>query len=136
MSKPKYWWYGNVCRTICEFPRLQAQVRDMRGQKITPGYSAAAPGGGATERTIEDITVRVLSSREYRDYEAVEKAITTVRTWRGGEDILAAVSAHAWRRIRFEEVARSMHISTATAKNMHRRFVYTVAQNMGYGKFS
>ena len=70
MSKPRYWWYGNVCRTIGEYPKLSRQVRDMSRQKITPGYSSQ-PGGQSSGRAVEDIAVRVLSSREYEDYTAL-----------------------------------------------------------------
>ena len=90
MSKPKYWWYWNVCRTIGEFPKLDRQVRDMSRQKITPGYSAQ-PGGRSSGRAVEDIAVRVLSSREYEDYAAVQAAINTAQTWRDGADVLEIV---------------------------------------------
>ena len=96
MSKPRYWWYGNVCRTICEFPKLDRQVRDMSRQKITPGYSAQ-PGGHSSGRAVEDIAVRVLSSREYEDYAAVQAAINTAQTWRDGADVLEIVRLHAWK---------------------------------------
>ena len=67
MSKPRYWWYGNVCGTIGEYPKLSRQVRDMSRQKITPGYSSQ-PGGQSSGRDVEDIAVRVLSSREFVFY--------------------------------------------------------------------
>ena len=90
MSKPRYWWYGNVCRTIGEYPKLSRQVRDMSRQKITPGYSSQ-PGGQSSGRAVEDIAVRVLSSREYEDYTAIQSAINTVQTWRDGGDVLEIV---------------------------------------------
>lgn len=136
MSKPRYWWYGNVCRTIGEYPKLSRQVRDMSRQKITPGYSSQ-PGGQSSGRAVEDIAVRVLSSQEYRDYEAVSRAIGAARTWRDGETVLAVVDAHSWGdRLRFDEVGRKLYISTSTAKRMHSRFVYEVARNIGYMKCS
>mgnify|MGYP004466727921 CR=1 FL=1 len=133
MSKPRYWWYGNVCRTIGEYPKLQRRVRDMSGQKITPAYSSSPKGGASSGRAVEDIAVRVLSSQEYRDYEAVSRAIGTARTWRDGETVLAVVSAHAWGdRLRFDEIGRGMYMSTASAKRLHQRFVYEVARELGY----
>lgn len=132
MSKPRYWWYGNVCRTIGAFPKLDQQVRDMSRQKTTPGYSSQ-PGGRSSGRAVEDITERVLSSQEYRDYEAVSRAINTARTWRDGASVLAVVSAHTWgKRLRFDEIGRAMYMSTASAKRLHQRFVYEVAREMGY----
>lgn len=135
MSKPKYWWYWNVCRTIGEFPKLDRQVRDMSRQKITPGYSAQ-PGGRSSGRAVEDIAVRVLSSREYEDYAAVQAAINTAQTWRDGADVLEIVRLHAWiwPRESLESAARRAHVSQSTAKRMYSRFVYEAARELGYRK--
>lgn len=133
MSKPRYWWYWNVCRTIGEFPKLDRQVRDMSRQKITPGYSAQ-PGGKSSGRAVEDIAVRVLSSREYEDYAAVQAAINTAQTWRDGADVLEVVRLHAWiwPRESLESAARRVHVSQSTAKRMYSRFVYEAARELGY----
>lgn len=135
MSKPRYWWYWNVCRTIGEFPKLDRQVRDMRRQRITTGYSAQ-PGGKSSGRAVEDIAVRVLSSREYEDYAAVQAAINTAQTWRDGADVLEIVRLHAWiwPRESLESAARRVHVSQSTAKRMYSRFVYEAARAMGYRK--
>lgn len=135
MSKPKYWWYWNVCRTIGEFPKLDRQVRDMSRQKITPGYSAQL-GGQSSGRAVEDIAVRVLSSREYEDYAAVQAAINTAQTWRDGADVLEVVRLHAWiwPRESLESAARRVHVSQSTAKRMYSRFVYEAARELGYRK--
>lgn len=135
MSKPRYWWYWNVCRTIGEFPKLDRQVRDMSRQRITPGYSAQ-PGGKSSGRAVEDIAVRVLSSREYEDYAAVQAAINTAQTWRDGADVLEIVRLHAWiwPRESLESAARRVHVSQSTAKRMYSRFVYEAARELGYRK--
>ena len=135
MSKPRYWWYWNVCRTIGEFPKLDRQVRDMSRQKITPGYSSQQ-GGQSSGRAVEDIAVRVLSSREYEDYAAVQAAINTAQTWRDGADVLEIVRLHAWiwPRESLESAARRVHGSQSTAKRMYSRFVYEAARELGYRK--
>ena len=135
MSKPRYWWYWNVCRTIGEFPKLDRQVRDMSRQKITPGYSSQ-PGGQSSGRAVEDIAVRVLSSREYEDYAAVQAAINTAQTWRDGADVLEIVRLHAWiwPRESLESAARRVHVSQSTAKRMYSRFVDEAARELGYRK--
>ena len=135
MSKPRYWWYWNVCRTIGEFPKLDRQVRDMSRQKITPGYSSQQ-GGQSSGRAVEDIAVRVLSSREYEDYAAVQAAINTAQTWRDGADVLEIVRLHAWiwPRESLESAARRVHVSQSTAKRMYSRFVYEAARELGYHK--
>ena len=135
MSKPRYWWYWNVCRTIGEFPKLDRQVRDMSRQKITPGYSSQQ-GGQSSGRAVEDIAVRVLSSREYEDYAAVQAAINTAQTWRDGADVLEIVRLHAWiwPRESLESAARRVNVSQSTAKRMYSRFVYEAARELGYRK--
>ena len=135
MSKPRYWWYWNVCRTIGEFPKLDRQVRDMSRQKITPGYSLQQ-GGQSSGRAVEDIAVRVLSSREYEDYAAVQAAINTAQTWRDGADVLEIVRLHAWiwPRESLESAARRVHVSQSTAKRMYSRFVYEAARELGSRK--
>ena len=135
MSRPRYWWYYNVCRIVGEYPRLDSRVRDMRRQKITPGY-AATPGGQSTGREVEDIAEKVLSSREYADYEAISAAISTAKTWRDGADVLEIVRLHAWiwPRESLESAARRAHVSQSTAKRMYSRFVYEAARELGYRK--
>ena len=107
----------------------------MSRQKITPGYSAQ-PGGKSSGRAVEDIAVRVLSSREYEDYTAVQAAINTAQTWRDGADVLEVVRLHAWIRPResLESAARRVHVSQSTAKRMYSRFVYEAARELGYRK--
>ena len=102
MSKPRYWWYGNVCRTIGEYPKLSRQVRDMSRQKITPGYSSQ-PGGQSSGRAVEDIAVRVLSSREYEDYTAIKSA--SVRALRASAARPNTVAGSATRLRRCVAVA-------------------------------
>ena len=135
MSKPRYWWYWNVCRTIGEFPKLDRQVRDMSRQKITPGYSSQQ-GGQSSGRAVEDIAVRVLSSREYEDYAAVQAAINTAQTWRDGADVLEIVRLHAWiwPRESLESAARRVHVSQSTAKRSYSRRGYEAARELGYRK--
>lgn len=107
----------------------------MSRQKITPGYSAQ-PGGRSSGRAVEDIAVRVLSSREYEDYAAVQAAINTAQTWRDGADVLEIVRLHAWiwPRESLESAARRAHVSQSTAKRMYSRFVYEAARELGYRK--
>lgn len=133
LSRPRYWWYGNVCRIVGEYPRLESRVRDMSRQKITPGY-ASTSAGQSTGRAVEDIAGRVLASREYADYEAIHAAINTARTWRDGRALLEIVRLHAWvePKISMELAARKVHVSTSTAKRMYSRFVYEVSRELGY----
>lgn len=136
MSKPRYWWYTNVCKVIVAYPELRDRVKEMREQKIVPAYSAA-PKTAGDGRGIENIALRVLSSREYKDFEAVRMALNEAATWEDGSMVMEVVAAHAWNdRLRFEETGRKLFISASTAKRLYQRFVYTVARNLGYKKLS
>ena len=77
--------------------------------------------------------MRVLSSREYEDYAAVQAAINTAQTWRDGADVLEVVRLHAWiwPRESLESAARRVHVSQSTAKRMYSRFVYEAARELG-----
>lgn len=133
MSRPRYWWYGNVLRTIAEYPRLKQRVQEMSQQQITPGYSPSTGGGRTARRTTEDTALRALSSQEYREYEAITAAITKVSGRWDGQLILAVVAAHSWNgREHFENIGWRLHVSERTAKRAHQRFVYAVAHELGY----
>nr|DAL06323.1 MAG TPA: RNA polymerase sigma-H factor [Caudoviricetes sp.] len=114
MSRPRYWWYGNVLRIIGEYPRLASRSQDMSS-------NASADG---------------LSAREQEDYAAVCRAVKEAGTWRDGSEVLAVVTLHAWGdKLSFGEIGRAMFISSATAKGRYKKFVYETARQLGYKKF-
>ena len=92
MSRPRYWWYANVCRAIGAFPEMQAREKKLVGR----------------ER----------------------------QAWGDGKEVLNIVRARSWgsQQESFDNIAERGFMATNTAKRRYSRFVYTVAENMGYKK--
>ena len=126
MSRPKYWWYGNVVRTIRNYPALREAKDALQTVSVTANYSGM-PGGSGGRKT-EDSALRQLSPREESDLDAVEQALERV-----SDEVRAVVRLYHWKGVRnFETVGDLLHMSRNTAKRRNSRFVFEVARNMGY----
>lgn len=144
MSRPKYWWYGTVVRTIREYPKLVGLKRDRQAQAVVANYGTRAtlrngqevnvilPRGSAGTRTTEDVAMRTLSSREEADIDAVDRTLERLRHEKDGENILRAVVLVDWEGNSIEEAANAMHADESSVKRWRRKFIYRVARNMGY----
>jgi len=129
MSRPRYWWYGNVLRVIRNYPALRAAKDAAQSVSTTANYSGT-PGGSSGSRKTENSALRQLSPREEDDLAAVENAMERV----SGE-VLEVVRLYHWKGVRnFETVGAMLHMSRNTAKRRNSRFVLEVARNMGYLK--
>lgn len=132
MSRPKNWWYSNVCRTIAQYPALKEAVDEAGSQSVTAAYSGMPHGSGASRAT-ETAALRAVSNREYDDFVAISRAIATVAEWPDGDLVLAVVDLWHWKRVKnFEFIGDTLHIGRNTAKRKNSRFVNEVARNMGY----
>ena len=126
MSRPKYWWYGNVVRTIRNYPALREAKDALQTVSVTANYSGM-PGGSGGRKT-EDSALRQLSPREESDLDAVEQALERV-----SDEVRDVVRLYHWKGVRnFETVGDLLHMSRNTAKRRNSRFVFEVARNMGY----
>ena len=126
MSRPKYWWYGNVVRTIRNYPALRQAKDALQAVSVTANYSGM-PGGSGGRKT-EDSALRQLSPREESDLDAVEQALERV-----SDEVRDVVRLYHWKGVRnFETVGDLLHMSRNTAKRRNSRFVFEVARNMGY----
>lgn len=132
MSRPRYWWYGNICRVIAQYPTLKEAVAEAGTQSVTTAYSGMPHGSGAG-RSTEGAALRAVSNREYDDFAAVSRAIAAASAWPDGELVLAVVNLWHWKRMKnFESIGDALHIGCSTAKRKNSKFVYEVAKNMGY----
>ena len=132
MSRPRYWWYRNVCAAIGQYPALHERVSDLGRQSVTASVSGMPHGSGAG-RPVEGAALRVVSAREYEDYRAVHKAIETAKGWADGETVLEVVRLWHWMRVKnFDYISDKLHMSERTARRYNSRFVYECARNMGY----
>lgn len=143
MSRPKYWWYGTVVRTIREYPRLVGLKRDKQVQAVVANYGTRTtlrgeevnvilPRSSAGTRTTEDVAMRTLSSREEADIDAVDLTIERLRLDKDGENILRAVMLVDWEGRSIEEAADILHADESSVKRWRRKFIYKAAKNMGY----
>ncbi|MGM9615704.1 MAG: hypothetical protein ACI4V3_05225 [Faecousia sp.] len=144
MSRPKYWWYGTVVRTIREYPRLVGLKRDKQAQAVVANYGTRTtlrsgkevnvilPRSSAGTRTTEDVAMRTMSSREEADIDAVELTIERIRLEKDGENILRAVMLVDWEGASIEEAADILHADESSVKRWRRKFIYKAAKNMGY----
>ena len=126
MSRPKYWWYGNVVRTIRNYPALRQAKDALQTVSATANYSGMPGGSGG--RTTEESALRQLSPREESDLDAVERDLERV-----SDEVRDVVRLYHWKGVRnFETVGDLLHMSRNTAKRRNSRFVFEVARNMGY----
>lgn len=144
MSRPKYWWYTSVVKTIREYPKLIGMKRERQAQAVVANYGTKTklsdgkevniilPGSPAGSRTTEEAAMRVLSEREEADINAVNLAIETIALCRDGERILRAVALVDWERSSIEAAADILHADVSTVKRWRREFIYKTAKNMGY----
>lgn len=132
MSRPRYWWYRNVCAAIGQYPALRERIDDLGRQSVTASVSGM-PHGSGVGRPVEGAALRAVCAREYDDYIAVQRAIETAKGWPDGDAVLEVVRLWHWTRVKnFDYIADSLHMGRNTAKRKNARFVYEVARNMGY----
>ncbi len=144
MSRPKYWWYASVVRTIRAYPALTARKRAVQEQAMVANYGTRAvlqsgkevnvllPRSCRGSRTTEDAALRTLSAREEADLDAVERAIERMRGRKDGDMILAAVRLVDWEGHSVQAAAERIPAAVSSVKRWRRRFIYAVAKNMGY----
>nr|DAF15346.1 MAG TPA: hypothetical protein [Caudoviricetes sp.] len=132
VSRPRYWWYRNVCAAIGQFPALRDRIDDLGRQSVTASVSGM-PHGSGVGRPVEGAALRAVCAREYDDYIAVQRAIETAEEWEDGEMVLDIVKMWHWLRVKnFDYIADTLHIGRGTAQRKNSKFVYEVAKNMGY----
>lgn len=132
MSKPKYWWYANVGRTIRAYPQLVGAKAQRQAGKLTASYSGM-PRAGGVGRSTEGCALRQLSAREEADLWAVKQAIEELEQGDGGAEILQVVELYHWKGVgNFDTIGDLLYMSANTAKRRNAAFVYCVAKHMGY----
>lgn len=134
MSRPRYWWYRNVCAVIAAYPGLCARIDALDGQSVVAS-SGGMPHGAGAGRPAEDAALRAVCAREYDDCAAVRRAVDAAREWADGEMVLEIVRLWHWTRVKnFDYIADRLHMSERTVRRYNARFVYEVARNLGYSK--
>ena len=133
MSKPRYRWWGFVCRMIRDYPGLKQELEDLHSQSITANTSGM-PGGGGDARTVEAIAMRTLPQDDQKVYDAVTRAIEITAIRASGKERIDMIRYLYWGRNahRIKDAAVHCHVSIPTAKRWHGDFVRTVGMCYGF----
>ena len=128
MSKPREPWWGYVKNVIRKYPAYKKELRSLRSQKITPGYSKAG-SRGSTQRKTETIALRELPPRDQERYEAVDRALRKTRHLPDGDLRCRMIElTYFQKRLNMQGAAMVLHVSYGTAKIWHVQFVRLVAE--------
>ena len=131
MSKPREPWWGYVKNVIRRYPEYKKQLRVLKSQQITPGYSKTG-GGGKTQRKTEVIAIRQLPPREQERFDAVEKALRKTRNMPDGELRCRLIELTYFRKTHnMQGAAMILHVSYGTVKIWHVQFIRLVADYLG-----
>lgn len=130
MSKPREPWWGYVKNVIRKYPVYRKELRALRSQKITPGYSKDG-GRGMTQRKTEAIALRELPPRDQERYEAVDKALRKTRRMPDGDLRVRLIEMTYFKKTHsMQGAAMVLHADYCTVLRWNRAFVYLVAENM------
>ena len=131
MSSPRYDWWPYVKGMIRRYPLLCQEYAALHQQEITANMSGM-PGGSGGTRTVESIAIRELPATKQREFEAVRRAVYTLKKARGGELKLRIIDLTYWKHSHtLAGAAMEVGYSYAEAKNVNKHFVYAVAGNYG-----
>lgn len=134
MSKYKYWWRPNVDRALREYPLMRERKDALQAAKLTPNYNPM-PSGNSTSRTTENLGTAELPDQEEKWLTAIERAMTTVSSWRDGAMTLKLIRMVYFARSHTViGAADAVHVSESTAKRAIGQFSTLVGKNMGFLK--
>ena len=132
MSKPRYNWWPFVLNMIRDYPERVREIKDLRQQKITADLNGMPKGGGAS-RTTEGISLRELEDKQaQREYEAVHKALSRIRSRADGKLRLDTVKLTMWKGHTIPGAAMILNISDETARRYRWQFVMLVGLSYGF----
>ena len=133
MSSPHYRWWGFVRRMIRDYRSLKIEYDDLHSQSVTVSMSGM-PGGGGSERTVEDIALKQLPPDDQKAYDAVQKALEITLLLPDGELKCELIRYVYWgqNQRRVEDVPRVLPISHRTAIRWHGDFVRLVGKCYGF----
>lgn len=128
MSKPREPWWGYVKNVIRKYPAYQQELKRLKNQKITPGYSKDG-GRGKTQRKTEAIALRELPPRDQERYEAVDRALRKTKHMPDGDLRYRFVDMVYFKQNKnIQGAAMALHVDYRTILRWNRAFVYLVAE--------
>lgn len=131
MSRSRRRYLGYIYRVINDYPALEGEFKKEERPNIASG-GAGMPRRKTGADSVHSAAVKKMETQDWAEYEAVRKAIETIRAKENGGECLDLI-----RRVHFEKshtltgAAWEGHMSYGKAKNLRRGFVLLVARNLG-----
>lgn len=133
MSNPSEYWWSYALRVIYNYPKLHEELRQLKSQKITPGYSKDG-GRSMASRKTENIAIKGLPDRQQKYHDAVELSLEQTRLMQDGKLRCRFIALRFFQGKKgnhtIQEAADKVHVSYGTGKNWNREFVRLVGKNL------
>lgn len=134
MSKPRYNWWPYVCRVVQDYPALRCRAEEAMETRTTASLDGQPRGGGISNPT-ERAVIRAMSGTDYRDMEAVERAIEQTKHMRWGKQRLDLLRMVYWDKTHtLQGAAITVPCGIKMARQWSVEFKYLVAHYMGLEK--
>ena len=132
MSKPRYDWWTYVKGMIRRYPELKRHYEVF----FKSGASFQATDitkGGEILKPIKIATLKRLSKINWKEYDAVSRAIEDTRQYENGGERLKVVDLVFWKKsCTLTGAAMQVPCSKRTAQEWHRQFIRLVADKYGF----
>lgn len=129
MSKPRYSWWGYVKSMVRRYPYLAREYSDL---KELSSSEEGARSKNKISRPTENLALRELPKTAQREYEAVRRAVETVKTYKTGKEQLQIIDLVYWKKTHsLSGAALKVGFSYDRAKQLHTQFLRLVAKYYG-----
>lgn len=117
---------------IRAYPQHKMEYDALHEQSMAIDMSGMPRGGGGVSRTLENLAIRELPQTKQREYEAVRRAVESIRQKPNGKAWLSIIDLMYWRNSHtLAGAAIATGYSEDRAKQLHGEFVRMVARNYG-----
>ena len=128
MPRPK--WNAYVWEMVDMYPELKRELEALKSQSGS-GFGSTGHSGKISDPTA-DLALRELDPILQRKFEAVDKAINTVRHWKHGAKQLEIVRLVHWKKSHtIYGAGRKVGMKQDLAYLLHSQFMREVAKNFG-----
>lgn len=132
MSKPRYRWWGYICGIMYDYRGKKAKIEDALSLRVTASLSGQ-PHASGVHSPVEDAVIRAVSADDYREVEAVDRAIEATLRCTYGKQRVELVRMVYWDKTH-TIVGAGMVVGCEgkLARRWSADFKYYVAHYMGF----
>ena len=132
MSKPRERWWNYVKNVIRGYPEDKRALDELRKGRTTQNYNANGGGTSGPGRATECVAMRELPPKRQSEMDAVERALSRTKRRRNGALRLKVIELVFFAKSHtLQGAALKCYVSYDTARQWHKEFIYTVAEEMG-----